>query len=204
MSTIPDNITVNKATLSIFVFETVYQRPNGEKHCYRLTKDWKESTVTWYVPWASPGGDYDGTALDFNSGPSFDVWEDFDVTPAIKDMVESGGDNCGFLIKCNNNTPGRGIEAHSTESDQVDLRPKLTITYDPAVDIIPTPIPKAIFSAGPYNVSIVNLRGREISSCEIDDITQLSRMKSSLSSGIHIVTIQTSGKNSFQMKWMIR
>jgi hypothetical protein len=119
-------------------------------------------------------------------------------------MVENGGDNYGFIIKMDKSNPNMGIFVCATESNQADLRPKLTITYDTGVDIIPMPKPLVTLSAGPYTVSIVNLQGREISSYEIHDIAQLNRIKSSLSPGIHIVTIQTSGKNSFQMKWLIR
>ena len=204
LSTIPDNVTINEATLSIYPIKSYYEGENGPKSVFRLTKDWEESSVTWSRPWTTGGGDFEAQALASSTNSAYNVWEDYDITSAVKNMVESGGNNYGFIFKFDSMTPKKGVSIWSSEGSQEANRPKLTITYDPPVEIIPIPKPMTNISVGPYKVSIVNLQGREITSFEIDDIAQLSQVKSTLSSGMHIVNIQTSGKNSFQMKWLIR
>ena len=130
LSTIPDNVTVNEATLSIYPFKNYWEGENGPKSVFRLTKDWSESSVTWSTPWSTGGGDFSTPALASNTNSSYNVWEDYDITTAIKDMVESGGNNYGFIFKFDSMTPKKGVSIWSSESSQDDKRPKLTITYE--------------------------------------------------------------------------
>ena len=130
LNTIPDNVTVTEATLSIYPFKKYYEGNNGPKSVFRLTKDWSESSVKWSTPWSTKGGDFSTPALASSNNSSYNVWEDYDVTSAIKDMVESSGENCGFLFKFDSMTPKKGVSIYSSEASQTDKRPKLTITYE--------------------------------------------------------------------------
>ena len=130
LNTIPNDVTVTEATLSIYPFKNYYEGENGPKSVFRLTKDWSESSVTWSSPWSTGGGDFSATALASSSNSSYNVWEDYDVTSAVKDMVESSGENCGFLFKFDSMTPKKGVSVYSSEASQTDKRPKLAITYE--------------------------------------------------------------------------
>ena len=121
LKTIPDNVTVNEATVAIYPFASGTGGTNGPKSLFRLTTDWEESSVTWEVPWTNRGGDFTEPALASNSNGSLNVWEDYDITTAIKDMVESGGDNYGFIIKFDSTDPEKQIMFRASSADQEDF-----------------------------------------------------------------------------------
>lgn len=189
LNTIPDNVTISEATLSVYPFYKYYEGENGPKSLFRLTKDWSESSVNWSTPWTTKGGDFSTSALASSNNSSYNVWEDYDVTSAVTDMVENGGNNYGFIFKFDSMTPKKGVSIWSSESSQEDKRPKLTITYESPTSIKPYGF--TIAHAERYNVKITNIQGREIASFETRDIKQLNKMMTSLSSGVHIIHITT-------------
>ena len=130
LNTIPNDVTVTEATLSIYPFRKYYEGNNGPKSVFRLTKDWSESSVKWNTPWSTNGGDFSTPALASSNNSSYNVWEDYDVTSAVKDMIENSGNNYGFIFKFDSMTPKKGVSIWSSESSQEDKRPKLTITYE--------------------------------------------------------------------------
>jgi len=109
---------------------------NGPKSLYRITRDWDEATVEWKSPWANPGGDFESTPLAKSGNDQVKVWEHFDVTAAIKDMVENSGEYYGFILTFDHHTPAYGVMMASSEYSDASKRPKLTVTYDISSDII--------------------------------------------------------------------
>lgn len=103
---------------------------NGPKSLYRITKDWNEATVEWKSPWINPGGDFEDTPIAKNSNDQVKVWEDYDVTSAIKDIVENSGENHGFILTFDHHTPAYGVMIASSEYNDESKRPKLTVAYD--------------------------------------------------------------------------
>ena len=203
LNTIPNNVTVTKAALSMYPYEKFMDGENGPKSVYRVTKEWDESSVTWKSPWSTSGGDYDTVALSSNNNSSYNVWEEYDLTTAVKNIVEEGGDNYGFIFIFDSMTPPKGATMYSSEASDITLRPKLTVEYTSSVKVISIPTLTNL-PTGPYRVSIVNLLGREIASGVRADITYLNSIKKSLPKGIFIVRIHTPENEFFQMKWLIK
>ncbi len=102
---------------------------NGPKTLYKLTKEWDPDSATWIEPWRTDGGDFDSKPVATYDRDTVNVWEDFDVTTSIKDIVEDEETNYGFLLKFDKKTPTNGIFYHSSNSEETKLRPKMTITY---------------------------------------------------------------------------
>lgn len=188
----------------MYVYGTYEGGGNGPKSLFRVTKDWAESKVSWFDPWASEGGDYSGTAIAQSSASSLNTWETFTVTPVIKDIIENNARNNGFLFKFDSKTPRHGVCFRSSEYSQAEQRPKLTVTYeDPNTAIIPNRFVEADIS-GPCEVTINNLQGRRIASYTLRNADQLKQIKTSLSSGAHIINIRTPDRGSFGKIWIIQ
>ncbi len=64
-----------------------------------------------------------------NDSDTTHVWEDFDVTPVIKGVVENDDPNIGFILKFDDYEEGYGVYYYSSEHIDAALRPKLTVTY---------------------------------------------------------------------------
>lgn len=56
------------------------------------------------------------------------MWEDFDVTDVIADIVENGADNYGFTLR--QTSSNKGVRIRSSEYSTSTDGPKLTITYE--------------------------------------------------------------------------
>ena len=173
------------------------QLKNGPKYLHKATSSWDEATITF-----NNFPKYASDAIASNTNTSLQTWEDFDITAAIKGIVENGEDNYGFIL--HHTTYDLGVKIRSSEYSTVDERPKLTITYDNPVQILPVPEPLTGIIAGPCKVTITNLQGREITSFGVDDASQLRQMNKSLSTGVHIVTVQTVRNMVFHRKWVLK
>ena len=150
---------------------------NGPKSLFRITRDWDEATVEWKSPWANPGGDFENIPLAKNSNDQIKVWEHYDVTNAIKDIVENSGDNYGFILTFDHHTPAYGVMIASSEYSDESKRPKLTIKYDISSHIISqdlkndnqimvkrTPGSAMIYLPFEGSCAIIDLQGRQIMS----------------------------------------
>lgn len=126
--------TILKATLSLYATANNTgmegKAKNGEKSLYFLLKDWKEADVTWQNPWNKKGGDYEKTPLIKNTNAKTRVWEDFDVTEAVKGIASGKKKNYGFCISADKYSPAKGVIYISSNSPNANKRPKLTILYD--------------------------------------------------------------------------
>lgn len=203
LASIPAGAKIKDAKLSVYVFDNYYEGTNGPKSLFRLTKSWTGSTVTWSTPWTTKGGDFSATAVAKSTNTALNTWEDYAITATIKDMVENNGANYGFLFKFDSMTPARGASIRSSEASQTTQRPKLTVTYELPSSIIPNHFVSDGIK-GPCKVTINNIQGRRIASLSIQNVDQLHQIKNRLSSGVHIVNINTLDKKSIKRVWVIQ
>jgi hypothetical protein len=187
----------------VYVFANYYEGTNGAKSLFRLTKNWTGSTVAWNTPWSTKGGDLSTPAVATSSNTVINTWEDYNVTAAIKDMVENSGANYGFLLKFDSMTPAKGASIRSSEYSQAAQRPKLVVTYEPPSSILPNQFGNDKIT-GACKVTINNIQGRRIASLSIQNVDQLNQIKAKLSSGVHIVNITTPDKKSIRKIWVIQ
>ncbi len=209
LNTIPENVTIKEAVLSIYPYAAYYEGENGPKSIFLLTKDWDESTVLWNTPWTTGGGDFSTPALASNNNSSYNVWEDYEITSAIKDMVENGENNNGFIFKFDSMTPKKGVAIYSSESSVEDKRPKLSITYETATEIssfsakqhIQIQIQKTAESyminvpqLQNYTVSMYDLKGKQLNSFAANGSKQWYTIPTPETTGLHVISISHAGK----------
>ena len=114
VSCLPKGALVNSATLILQITGCTSESLENTKLCsiYQVTSEWSEYEVTYNerqeaVPWTviGGGGDYkleDGvsTTIPFAIG-----YHQVDVTEIVKNWIEDGEANYGFLIKADNESP---------------------------------------------------------------------------------------------------
>lgn len=115
---LPAGATVTKATLSGYSYDEYVA--NGIKNLVEITSDWDESTVTWAN---KPGGSADTIAS--SDIDTMRIWEDFDVTSVISDVITNNRDHFGFYIQLS--TFSYGVYMRSSEYAETLYRPKLTL-----------------------------------------------------------------------------
>jgi len=148
LSALSGDITISAATVELYRYHT-YMDNDTEIALYRVTSDWVEGTghdfwpdasyvpdgATWLtatatVPWTTPGGDYDPTALDQLTIPTGMAlgWMHLDATAAVQAWVGGSASNYGLLLR-----PLSGEwtdhQFYSREAVTTTLRPRLVITY---------------------------------------------------------------------------
>lgn len=127
------SLKVTKAVLSVYASEKFGNLRNGPKSLYRFTGDWKNKQITW-----SNAPRYASTASAKSNNSSFQTWETYDVTKEIKDILSGSKQNYGFALVLNSKT--YGVVYESSETGNISLRPKLTLTCEdtekPTVSII--------------------------------------------------------------------
>jgi hypothetical protein len=190
--------TVKNATLSLYTYSVnsgTNTLKNGPKSLYLNTEDWNESTVNW-----SNKPDYASSTIATSNTSSTRVWEEFDVTEEIKDIIENGADNYGFTLRHTSYNYGVRMRSSDYTSDPT-LTPKLEIEYDPVVSVKPNKF--KINPASIYNVKIVNIQGRQIASFETKNL-DIDKVKKSLSSGVHIIHITTPNQKFSQKIRVVR
>lgn len=177
------------------------------KNCYALERDWQENSVTWNTPWQNPGGAFSEPPVFINTNTKKNVWEDYDVTSAIKDIVENSGENYGFLFRFDNHTPAYGVMLASSEYTDESKRPKLTVKYDINTEIknqdlengnqimvTRTPVSVMVYMPFAGSCSISDLHGRQIGSFHATHSNQWYQLSEPLSSGMHIISIMHKGE----------
>lgn len=124
LDSFPSNIRIIKADLTLFgkKFETFN---NGTKTIKEVGKSWQESSVTWKSPWNKEGGD-NGSSVTASNQMKTGI-ETFDMISSVKNILENGSKNNGWIISMPNTS--YGIEYSSSENDIQENRPKLEITY---------------------------------------------------------------------------
>jgi hypothetical protein len=158
LTDLPENVrgltsgaVVVEATLELYAAQGNEGAVTG---IYLPRGHWDPCQVTWNTPWAEPGADglsdreYDARVE--RSMPQATGWIAFDVTELVQYWLREPTQNCGVIIKSFDvNVPSQYIFFSSDHSHQ-DMRPKLTIKYEPALpmaaptstsDETSTPIP---------------------------------------------------------------
>jgi len=145
LSSLPSVSVVRRAILSLYALRCDGNITVG---VFRVLKRWEHGKANWLSPngeqsWNTPGGDFPGDGnnsprLSFKTASAHgeeaeakiaeaDMWVNFDVTEAVKAIVEGGAENNGFLLTI---TSGKGsVEFISGSSINVNA-PKLTIEYE--------------------------------------------------------------------------
>ena len=197
--------------------------PKVEKtHLYRITKGWNVDQATWLIPksesemW-NPGADtleQGGTYTTDNSAETDytepENWEEYDITVILKYFIDNPNENFGFILISDeemNNTQ-RGY-ASSDFTDDISLRPKLTIETETAITYFPQKGLKnkinlkitnsAISFSLPFNNSLVtvsNAKGQKVVSFEGTYGNSYAIPLGKLSAGVHFLTIKNDNKSA--------
>ncbi len=122
LSDIPEDAILEGAVLSLYVYKGYDSWDNGLKTLHEITSSWDESSVTWN----SKPSNNSSKIAECNSS-SINVWEDYDVTGEVKDIVENSKDNYGFMLIYGDYYTGAHFR--SSEYSSTEYRPKLTVTY---------------------------------------------------------------------------
>lgn len=192
LTSIPAGAKITKAEMALYAYAvasgTSTTLKNGSKSIYKITAAWTESTIKWTgAPAAST------TALASNSNSQVNVWETFDITSDVKNIIENGAANNGYLLRFP--TYNYGVKYRSSEFATTPAnKPKLTVTYDPPMSVKPQYY-KGIPKAESYNVTVTNVQGKEILTFVAKDIHQINQKVNALPSGLHIVRVSIPGQN---------
>ncbi|HEY52656.1 MAG TPA: DNRLRE domain-containing protein, partial [Caldilineae bacterium] len=144
LSALPENATVDQATLSLNVVG--FENSALNVSAYRMVRDWDVNTATWEqasasAPWDAPGAsgaDHASAATDqaWISGLG---WYDFDVSADVRAFVDGGATNYGWLMEPDWVYSLISVAAAEYSADAA-LRPKLEILYTlPSSGALPTP-----------------------------------------------------------------
>src|SRR3990172_5169055 len=172
LSSIPANATVSNATLELYISGNNDNAGGNTIFLNRiLNKNWVESQVTWNVyatgnNWSTAGlgagTDYASSAnASVNVGYSpANVWAAFPITSLAQSWVDGTISNTGVVLHSGN---GPRAIVSSSESGDITLRPKLTITYtggttapppsDTTTPSTPTGLSAAVVSSSQINLS---------------------------------------------------
>lgn len=102
---------------------------NGAKTLYKLTSGWHEDSATWALPWIKKGGDFHASPVAKYNVDTSNIWEEFNVTATVKEIIENSEPNYGFLLKFDDYAPSNGIFYRSSNYNDKNLRPKMSVTY---------------------------------------------------------------------------
>lgn len=193
LSVLPSNISIRKAVLSLYAYDLPYpdkiaeHGKNNTKAIYVLDSSWAEGSLTWYnIPSNS------SEPLDVNDNTLLEVWENFDVTSHISEIVEGQKDNNGFTVRFTDYEPDRQVRYVSSEGVTV-YRPKLSITYDSNTSIIKKTQKSPILVADKYLVSVICLNGKKILEKSIHSINEFNAKNMSLPNGAFLIEIKANG-----------
>ena len=133
---LPEDTAIVTATLSL------YTAPWGEDNRYatvalhRLLRDWSPITATYVSPWTSPGlssgVDYEAEPLlrlELDDRLHNEGWLDLDVTGVVREWL-AGRPNYGVMVHMTDDSFGMAhLWVYTSEYEDPDLRPKLTLVY---------------------------------------------------------------------------
>ena len=222
LSHITDRVTIEEATLEVYV-EAHPISGSGITNVHAVSREWNETEVTWNKAtdsdwWDGAGGDYNSdveASFPFTSN-AVGTWQDFDVTSLVQDFVDNPGSNYGFFLYMNSVMVA--IEYTSSESNNTDERPKLTVVTDDVGIINDHNILNELFKliktqesymmfipfSGNSNVSIYDVKGKQLARFNTSKSNQWHRIPGSITPGIHIVRINNQGKNIVKKLWFVK
>ncbi len=140
VSSVPPGLQITRATLWLYSGNPAQVKgSSGSYGVYALTKDWSEATSTWSSPWSTPGGNFTATPdaeAPKQGSTAAPCWYKWDVTSRVQSWVD-GQPNYGWLVKCVDENDHNQDEFASSDSSDLDFRPKLVITDLSQTDIVP-------------------------------------------------------------------
>jgi hypothetical protein len=135
LSGVPEGVIINSATLALQI-KGFSGSMTKECSIYQVTSEWNESDVTSQLrnatqTWSTYGGDYkleDGVSTLF---PLAQIYHYVDVTEIVKNWIEDGEPNYGFLIKAvDESLPTWFLSFWTKDAGLVKGQPILTIDWD--------------------------------------------------------------------------
>ncbi len=139
ISTIPENVIINSAYLSLYAWNSdngmgPHSGLSGSNACWlqRITSEWDEETITWNTQPSTTT--VNQVFLYGTSNPSQD-YIDIEVTNLIKDMISDPQNSYGFLLKLQNEEYYRRMNFCTSDHEDLLKHPKLVITYS---EIVPS------------------------------------------------------------------
>jgi hypothetical protein len=145
---LPANTVITQATLQLYA--SGWTGTDLTIGAYYITRTTTIHEATWNRArigerWALPGGN--DTSLDRSPTPEgifttrgVSTWYGFNVTSAVQGWISHGLANNGLLVRASSSTASGTFSFASAQSSQVDLRPKLVVTYR----LGPTPTPPSV------------------------------------------------------------
>lgn len=141
LSSIPSNVTVTSAALSLYVRRFRNGTPNKTVHAYQITGSWTEGSGTGIdgqdvagVDWLNKPG-FDSTSLDSNTIGGTSGWYSWSITDLVQDWVNGNKTNYGVYIKeedgSESTSNGTKVFA-SRQYSTTTIRPKLNVVYTTA------------------------------------------------------------------------
>jgi len=162
LSMIPANATIQSAYLFLFVDMNVSTFPGGhqqlsgsnESIIKRVITNWNESLVTWNNQPSTTT--LNQTTIIQSTASNQDYI--MDVTNLVQDMIDDTLNSFGFFMKLVNENYYRRMIFASKDNPNVELHPKLNITF------IPDSTSTSIDEKNKQNrqlLKIINVHGRE-------------------------------------------
>ncbi|HVE95052.1 MAG TPA: DNRLRE domain-containing protein [Acidimicrobiales bacterium] len=146
LSDVPATATVTSATLALRQSSDWVESSTVQVR--RVASEWREGTglgectgdgASWRdarpgVPWAVPGGDFDGSVIASRSVAYREAptWHDFSVASAVQEWVSGSQPNHGFILSIVRPEAAGEVSLEYRSSDYTTTpteRPKLTVTY---------------------------------------------------------------------------
>ncbi len=109
---------------------------NDSYRIHRVTNEWWPHETAWdyrnkdlHLFWTTPGGDFDPNDVEDSVTFKTMGWKSWKVTRMTRYWIENPLQNYGFIIEADTLDDNNECKFYSSKSDQVTLRPKLTIYY---------------------------------------------------------------------------
>lgn len=127
-SSLPENIKLIKASLSLYAHEEGHSQLSGNNKSmlYRITERWLEDEVTWQdQPQYTTENAVFLPASEYSSQDYLDI----DITPLFQDMLDNPDESHGFFLKMIEEEYYRALRFASSDHPNPDKWPELTVVY---------------------------------------------------------------------------
>ncbi len=193
--------------------------PEFSKAVYWVETEWSGDSVTWTYPWETNGGEFNNRKLARCDNKTVKVWDEFDLTDAVKMLVDGTHPNYGFFVwpLTASLQDNYGVTYASSEYADQTLRPKLTITTDGTGATFDKSAVKnnvlKVFKRGysiqnPFNksgrVSVTDLHGREILVIEDVEANGTVSLSENVSEGVYVVGVQAGSDKVVERVGLVR
>lgn len=244
LSEIPSDAEIIEAIFSLYFIQGDLPTQDTDLcSLFTISREWNVSEVTWInadkdTKWEntdlntkffspgeqdtviSPGGgDYNPECIATTKYTELNKWEHHDVTNAMKEIIKDSDSFYGFLVKQlvylrTRDLRSSGRVYNSSEAEEVDKRPKLTITYKSTSvvnnflvnnlnnNILIRKTTEAFKIYVPfennYRVTIIDLKGKRILSFNGNKKQWFEIPANSITSGMHIICVNTGEETAFK------